>query len=115
MLDAAQDYRALYGMDFELDRKGLFETFRSSPNHNMVFTGIDIADGKPVKWLVENSWGDKNGRKGYFTMLDGWFDRYVDVVVVPKSFVAKELLDVFGTPAEVLPPWDPMMRALTFE
>ena len=40
-------------MDFTLSRKELFETYSSSPNHNMVFTEIDIAGGKPKKRLVE--------------------------------------------------------------
>lgn len=112
MAPGIRDYASLYGMDLSLDRKGLFEIHRSSPGHNMVFTGVDIVDGKVTKWLVENSWGDKRGKKGYFTMLDGWFDRYVQVVVVPKSFVPKPVLEAFGTKAEVLPPWNPMMRAL---
>ncbi len=115
MMPAARDYASLYGMDFTMDRKGLFETRRSTPNHNMVFTGVDIRDGKPVKWLVENSWGDRGGKKGYYTMMDGWFDSFVQVVVVPKAFVPKAVLDAFGTTAEVLPPWDPMMKALTVE
>lgn len=40
-------------MDFTHSRKELFGTYSSSPNHNMVFTGIDIVGGKPKKWLVE--------------------------------------------------------------
>jgi bleomycin hydrolase len=115
MMPGAQDYASLYGMDFKLSRRELFEARRSVPGHNMVFTGLDLVDGKPAKWLVENSWGDKNGKKGYYTMLDGWFDNYVQVVVVPRAFVAKDILDTFGTPAEVLPPWDPMMSALLFD
>lgn len=112
MAPGIRDYASLYGMDLSLDRKALFETHRSVPNHNMVFTGVDIVGGKPQKWLVENSWGEKKGKKGYYTMLDGWFDRFVQVVVVPKAFVPKAVLEAASTKAEVLPPWDPMMRAL---
>lgn len=115
LVPGIRDYAALYGMDFTLDRRELFETRRSVPNHNMVFTGVDIQDGRPVKWLVENSWGDKRGAKGYFTMADGWFDRYVQVVVVPRKVVPAEVLKVFGTQADTLPPWDPMMAAVDFE
>jgi bleomycin hydrolase len=115
MMPGLRDYTSIYGMDLSLDRKGLFETHRSTPNHNMVFTGVDIRDGKPEKWLVENSWGEKPGKKGYFTMLDGWFDLYVDVVVVPRSFVPQEVLAVFNSKAETLPPWNPMSRGLRFE
>ena len=116
MMPGIRDFTSLYGMDFAMDRKGLFETRRSVPNHNMVFTGIDLTpEGRPVKWLVENSWGERGGKKGYYTLVDGWFDQFVQVVVVPRAFVPKAVLDVFGTQAETLPPWDPMMSALDFE
>jgi len=109
------DYASLYGMDFTLSRKELFETYSSSPDHNMVFTGIDVAGGKPRKWLVENSWSEKQGKKGYFTMTDEWFDRYVQVVVVHKKYIPAEILALFNTPPEKLPPWDPMFHALGME
>ena len=102
-------------MDLSLSRKELFETYSSTPNHNMVFTGIDIVNDKPVKWLVENSWGDKIGKKGFLVMMDEWFDRYVQVIVVKRHYVPKSVLSVFETQAELLPPWDPMMKALGYE
>lgn len=110
-----RDYEALYGMDFGLSRKELFETYSSIPNHNMVLTGVDIREGKPVKWLVENSWGEKSGKKGFLTMLDDWFDRYVQVIVVRKKYVPAEILAAFSLKAERLPPWDPMMKAMGYE
>jgi len=106
------DYESLYGMDFTLTRKDLFETYSSIPTHNMVFTGIDVVDGKVKKWLVENSWGDTRGKKGYLYMLDDWFDQYVQVVVVHKRYIPKDVLAVFQTKAEMLPPWDPMLKML---
>ncbi len=43
--------------------------------HAMV-TGVDLdADGKPVKWKVENSWGDKVGQK-VAVASDAWMDEY---------------------------------------
>ena len=115
MAPGIYDYSSMYGMDFSLSRKELFETYSSSPNHNMVFTGIDIAAGKPTKWLVENSWSEKPGKKGYFTMTDEWFDRYVQVIVVHKKYIPGEVLSLFGTAPEKLPPWDPMFHALGME
>jgi bleomycin hydrolase len=106
------DYASLYGMDFSLTRKELFETYSSIPEHNMVFTGIDVPEGKPKKWLVENSWSEKPGKKGYFTMTDEWFDRYVQVIVVHRKYIPAEIMELFGTVPEKLPPWDPMFRAL---
>ena len=62
-----------------------------------------------MKWLVENSWGEKSGKKGYYAMMDDWFDRYVQVIVVPKKFIPAPVLAVFQTTPETLPPWDPML------
>jgi len=106
------DYASLYGMDFSMDRRELFETYSTTPTHNMVFTGIDIVDGKVKKWLVENSWGETRGRKGYFTMLDEWFDDYVQEIVVNKKYLPQDILAVFSTQATVLPPWDPMVSGI---
>ena len=115
MAPGVYDFASLYGTDFQLSRTELFETYSSIPDHNMVFTGIDIADGKPRKWLVENSWSEKPGKKGYFTMTDGWFDRYVQVIVVHRKYVSRDILALFATTPEKLPPWDPMFRALGME
>ncbi|MFI5252491.1 MAG: aminopeptidase C [Bacteroidota bacterium] len=109
------DYQSLYGMDFTLSREELFETYSSIPTHNMVFTGIDIVDGKVKKWLVENSWGENKGKKGYLYMLDDWFDNYVQVVVLNKKYIPKDILVIFKTDAEILPPWDPMMKTINME
>jgi bleomycin hydrolase len=115
MMPDVYDYASLYGMDFSMSRKELFETYSSSPNHNMVLTGVDIIDGKPAKWLVENSWGDKSGKKGYLSMTDAWFDKYVQVVVVHKKFIPEKILALFDTKPELLPPWDPMFKMLMMQ
>jgi bleomycin hydrolase len=111
MIPDLYDDASLYGMDFTLSRRDLFETYSSIPTHNMVFTGIDLEGGKVRKWLVENSWGDKKGKQGYFLMLDEWFDQYVQVVVLRKEYIPREILALFETTAEVLPPWDPMVSS----
>ncbi len=115
MMPDVYDYASLYGMDFSMSRKELFETYSSTPNHNMVFTGVDIVDGKPAKWLVENSWGDKSGKKGYLTMTDAWFDKYVQVIVVHKKYIPEKTLALFQTKPELLPPWDPMFKMLEMQ
>ncbi|MBL7959698.1 hypothetical protein JNL27_05595 [bacterium] len=104
------DLKSLYGIDFTMTRKELFETYSSIPTHNMVFTGIDIQDGKVKKWLVENSWGDSKGKNGYFIMMDEWFDLYVQEVVVHKKYIPKDVMDAFKLKATTLPAWDPMME-----
>jgi bleomycin hydrolase len=105
------DYDALFGVDLELTKKQMVTYGHSTPNHAMVFVGIDRKDDKPVKWLVENSWGTKNGDKGYWAMYTDWFDRYVYTVIVHKRHVPKNTLKLLDTEPVRIPAWDPMRSA----
>ena len=50
----------------------------SAMTHAMVISGVHLdAAGKPVRYKVENSWGEDPGNKGYFMMTDAWFDQCV--------------------------------------
>ncbi len=102
------DYETFYGMDFSMSKTDKFRYRESHSTHAMVFVGVDTLEGKPTKWLVENSWGDKKGDKGYWTMYDDWFDEYVYKVIINKKYLPKPVLDILKTEPIVLPPWDPM-------
>ncbi|RKZ08235.1 aminopeptidase, partial [bacterium] len=77
-------------------------------NHAMVFIGVDTLGGKPLKWLVENSWGTDRGNKGYWTMYDNWFDEYVFAVIINKAYLPDDVTALFKTKPITLPAWDPM-------
>jgi bleomycin hydrolase len=80
--------------------------------HAMLFTGVDVIetpDGpKPRRWRVENSWGDENGRKGFYVMNDSWFDEYMFEIATHKKYVPTELVEAWQQEPIHLPPWDPM-------
>lgn len=57
---------------------------------------------------MENSWGEDRGEKGYLLMTSEWFKEFTFEVVVDKTFVPENVLDVFKQEAIVLPAWDPM-------
>jgi bleomycin hydrolase len=101
------DYDSIYMTDMAMTKaeRSLFR--ESVPNHAMVFIGIDMQNGKPAKWLVENSWGDEKGSKGLWTIYDPWFDKNVYSIIVKKEYVPKEILDIYKQPVIKLPPWDP--------
>ncbi|KAG1929878.1 bleomycin hydrolase [Pimephales promelas] len=83
----------------------------SMMTHAMILTAVTDKNGKEEcyeKWRVENSWGDDRGNKGYLIMTDEWFTEYVYEVVVDKSFIPPEVLDVMQQDPVVLPAWDPM-------
>jgi bleomycin hydrolase len=106
------DYQELFDVPLGMSKTERLEYRHSTNNHAMVFVGVDIIDGKPRKWLVENSWGDDRGDKGLFTMLDDWFDEYVFDVVIPKKYLPKNVLAILEQPPIPLPVWDPAWEAL---
>jgi bleomycin hydrolase len=102
------DYESLYGVDFRLTKEERILYWDSTPNHAMVFIGVDTLQGRPVKWLVENSWGTDRGDDGLWTMYDEWFNEYVYNVIIHRKYLPKEVVAILKTRPEVLPPWDPM-------
>lgn len=109
------DYSSVYGFDVSLTKRERILYRDSSPNHAMVLTGVDTLNGEAVRWKVENSWGDKGGNKGYWTMYDDWFDEYVYCVIIDKGLLPKEVTAILSSVPTKLPAWDPMwsvMRSL---
>ena len=103
-------YADIYGVDFALDKGTRIIYGAVVPNHAMVFQGVDYVDGKVVKWLVENSWGENRGRKGMYTMYDGWFDEYVLMAVVDKKYLPPRLVKLLGKKPVVIKEEDPIGR-----
>ncbi|USS88741.1 C1 family peptidase [Fructilactobacillus cliffordii] len=98
----------LMDTDMSMSKAERLDYGESVMDHAMVITGVDIVDGKPTKWKVENSWGDKVGTKGYFVMSDAWFSEFVYQVVINKKYLTdQEREEQVQTPT-VLAPWDPM-------
>ena len=58
------DYESLLGVKFTMDKKQRVLTHASGSSHAMTLIGVDLKEGVPQKWLVENSWGD-TGWKGH--------------------------------------------------
>ncbi len=102
-------YEGLYGTSCRLNKAERLDYGHSAMNHAMMFTGVDIDEnGKPIKWRVENSWGDERGDKGFYAMYDPWFDEHMFEVVVSKKYVSKAVLEILSQTPTELEPWDPM-------
>lgn len=102
------DIENSYNIDFSLTKENALDYCDSLMTHAMVLSGVNIVDGKPNRWKVENSWGEKLGKKGYFLMTDAWMDRYTYQVVINKKYIPKDLLEQFEQEPIVLKAWDPM-------
>jgi len=107
------EYDKLYNLDFKMTKAERLDYMDSWTSHAMAIVGVDTTDsGQPRKWLVKNSWGTKNGDKGYWTMYDDWFDEFLYVIIVNKKYLTPEDLAKFDEKPVILPMWDVFSRAL---
>ena len=102
------DYASVYNADFSMNKEERLEYRQTAMTHAMLFTGVDVVDGNPRRWRVENSWDDKVGEKGFFLMNDSWFAEYMFEIAAPMSYLPEELQQALDLEPVVLPPWDPM-------
>jgi bleomycin hydrolase len=102
------DYASVYNTDFSMDKAARLEYHQTRMTHAMLFTGVDVVDGQPRRWRVENSWDDKVGDKGFFLMNDSWFAEYMFEIAAPKNYLPADLQQALDLEPVVLPPWDPM-------
>lgn len=107
------DYSGVYGVDLSTTKEQRVLMGEGGADHAMHIVGVDLVDGVPRRWRIENTWGAEVGGKplgdkGYFTMDDTWFTEYVYAVAVPKSVLSPEMAAVLDTEPIVVPVWDPM-------
>ena len=105
--DSMYNHAALTKLDVDFTKAEQLDYKLSAMNHAMVITGVHLDGDKPVRWKIENSWGDGGANGGYHTMSDTWFDKYVYQAVVNKKYFA-EKIDLLNKEPVVLKPWDPM-------
>ncbi|MDR2505450.1 MAG: C1 family peptidase [Oscillospiraceae bacterium] len=102
------DYGASLGITLGQDKASRLDFGQSLMTHAMVLLGVNLADGKPTRWKVENSWGKDSGQDGYYLMTDEWFSEYNYQIVVHKKYLSEKQLAAWETEPIVLKPWDPM-------
>ena len=105
--DESYNYELLTGLDLTIDKADALDYNWSAMNHAMVITGVNLVDGKPNRWKIENSWGDEKGAKGYYVCSDSWFDRFVYQAAIEKEYLG-DLAEFAAKEPVVLEPWDPM-------
>ncbi len=103
------DYASLFNTSFTMNKAQRIETFDSGSTHAMTLTAVDLdAQGKPIKWKVENSWGATNGQQGCLIMTNRWFEEYMFRLVVDKQYVPQEMLKQYEQKPTILLPDDPL-------
>lgn len=104
------DYELGFNIDmFGMDKADRLRVGESAMTHAMVLTAVHLDEhNNPVRWRVQNSWGEDAGEKGWFVMSDRWMDEFVYQAVIDPTFLSREVKDVLKQKPIVLPLWDPM-------
>ena len=103
------DYGSLFSTTFGMNKAQRIETFDSGSTHAMTLTAVDLdADGKPLKWKVENSWGPNYGQAGCLIMTNDWFNEYMFRLVVNRKYASQEILNQFDQKPLLVMPEDPL-------
>lgn len=101
------DYEDLFATDFPMNKAERIATGASASSHAMTLSGVDLdKNGKPKKWLVENSWGN-GANNGYLIMTDPWMEEYLFRLVAEKKYAPEKVVELFEKQQPVLlPAWD---------
>ena len=104
-----QSYNAelLTGLNLSISKEDSLDYGFAAMNHAMVLTGVNLEDGKPTRWKIENSWGSEHGEKGYYICSDSWFNEYVFQAAIEKEYLG-DLAEFAKQEPIQLNPWDPM-------
>ncbi|KAL4778281.1 peptidase C1B, bleomycin hydrolase [Aspergillus varians] len=97
-----------FNVSLGLNKAERLTSGESAMTHAMVITAVHLEGDEPVRWRVENSWGEAAGDKGWFVMTDRWMDEYTFQAVVDFNLVSSEVRDVLRQDPKVLPRWDPL-------
>ena len=103
------DYESLMGTTFGMDKRQRVASHASGSSHAMTLCAVDLDEnGKPLKWMVENSWGSSYGWQGNLIMTNDWFNEYMFRVVLDKKYIPAKLQAMLDQKPIMLPAWDPM-------
>ena len=86
------DSQNAFDIRLGLSKADRLQICESAMTHAMVITGVHLDNtGKPVRYRVENSWGETAGKEGFFVMTDAWFDELVLLSVLASGQFSRHL------------------------
>ncbi|MCR4879940.1 MAG: C1 family peptidase [Bacilli bacterium] len=101
------DYVTPFKVNRVFDKADMLDFYQSAMGHAMCIVGVDLKRGKPIRWKIENSWGDASGKQGIYLMSEDFFKAFTYQVAIRKKYLSKEELDALNKEPKLLPPWDP--------
>jgi bleomycin hydrolase len=106
------DYENVFGFTNAMKKCDALNYRQSGPTHAVIIKGYNFENSKTNGFLVENSWGEKNGFEGNYYMANSWFEDYTYEVVVDKKCVPKKILSILNQKPIILPYWTPFSQVL---
>ena len=107
------DYEDVFGFTNYMKKCDALNYRQSGPTHAVIIKGYNFENSKTNGFLVENSWGEKNGFQGNYYMANSWFEDYTYEVVVDKKCVPPKILNILKQKPVVLPYWSPFSVVLS--
>ena len=101
------DYQTPFGLNKVYDKADMLDFYQAAMNHAMCIVGVSLKKGRPIRWKIENSWGNTSGDNGFYLMSESFFRAFTFQAAVRKKYLIKEELDALEKDAKLLPPWDP--------
>ena len=102
-------YETLFDTEFPMTKAERIATFESGSTHAMTLSAVDLdKKGNPVKWKVENSWGEDSGMNGCIIMTNRWFEEYMFRLVVNKKYASEKVKKAAEQKPTLLSPEDPL-------
>ena len=98
-------YSNLFDIDLNMNRDDIIKTYGTMGEHSMVITGVNT-NGYNYIWKVENSWGEKEGNRGYFVMEDKFLNNYLISAVINKKYLNNKELKILNTKPIEVSKWD---------
>lgn len=95
------NYKEMLGLE-SLTKEEALNMYNIRYHHAMIFCGVHLVDNKPIRWKIEDSYGDKEKFNGYYIMNDNYFDEFVINVVIDKKYLnEKQLKALEQDPIEI--------------
>ncbi len=85
------NYQDVFSIDL-LTKEESLSTYDIDYQHVMLLTGVHVENNQPIRWKVEDSYGDETHQEGYYIMNDNFFNDFVLEVIIDKQYLSKEEL-----------------------
>lgn len=98
----------MLGISLDMSKEDLIASCEIKSAHAIAMAGVKLnEDGRPERWLVENSFGLERGWGGFVVMQNEWLEKYLFRLVVEKQFVPQHLRKYLDKKPKVLKSWNP--------